>query len=135
MSDNVLLHHETTDKILKAFYHVYNTLGYGFLETVYENALAIALRKQGMRVEQQLPICVYFEGELVGEYFADVHADSKVMVEIKAADSIHPAHEAQLLNYLHATSTEVGLLLNFGPQPEFRRKLFTNERKTSLPPF
>ena len=135
MNDNVLLHQETTEKILKAYFHVYNTLGYGFLEKVYENALAIALRKQGMVADQQVPIGVFFEGELVGEYFADIRADAKVMVEIKAAESIHPAHEAQLLNYLRATSTEVGLLLNFGPKPEFRRKLFTNERKNSLPPF
>lgn len=134
MNDNALLHQETTEKILKAFFRVYNTLGYGFLEKVYENALAIALRKLGLQVEQQLPICVYFEGVLVGEYFADIHADAKVLVEIKAAEAIHPAHEAQLLNYLRATRTEVGLLLNFGPKPEFRRKLFTNERKSSLPP-
>ncbi|MCI0357475.1 MAG: GxxExxY protein [Planctomycetaceae bacterium] len=131
----MLLHQETTDKILKAFYQVTTRWATGFWKKVYENALAIALRKQGMRAEQQLPICVYFEGELVGEYFADIHADAKVMVEVKAAEAIHPAHEAQLLNYLRATSTEVGLLLNFGPKPEFRRKLFSNERKTSLPPF
>ena len=134
MNDDGLLHRETTDKILKAFFHVYNTLGHGFLEKVYENALAIALRKLGICVEQQVPISVFFEGELVGEYFADMRADRNVMVEIKAAESLHPAHEAQLLNELRATPTEVGLLLNFGHKPEFRRKLFTNDRKTSLPP-
>jgi len=134
MNDDGLLHRETTDKILRAFYHVYNTLGYGFLEKVYENAMAVALRKMGIRVEQQVPISVYFEGELVGEYFADIRADLIVMIEVKAAESIHPAHEAQLLNYLRATATEVGLLLNSSHKPEFRRKLFSNDRKASLPP-
>jgi GxxExxY protein len=128
-----LLHAEETERIIKAFYHVYNTLGYGFLEKVYENALAIALRKQGLLANQQVPIKVFFEGALVGEYFADVEINSLVIVEVKACDSIHAAHEAQLVNYLKATTIEVGLLLNFGPKPEFRRKLFTNDRKTVLP--
>jgi len=127
-----LLHADVTDQIIKAFYHVYNTLGYGFLEKVYENALAVALRKRGLLANQQMPIKVFFEGALVGEYFADVEVNTLVIVEAKACDTIHAAHEAQLVNYLKATTVEVGLLLNFGPQPEFRRKLLTNDRKSAL---
>ena len=117
----------------KAFYHVYNTLGYGFLEKVYENALAATLRKAGFEVVQQAPVKVFFEGVLVGEYFADLVVNSCIILEIKAAESIHSAHEAQLVNYLKATPIEVGLLFNFGQTPEFRRKLFTNDRKPALP--
>ena len=124
-----MLHGEVTDLILKAFYHVYNTLGYGFLEKVYENALKLTLKKWGLSVSQQQPIKVYFEGEEIGEYFADLIVVEKVIIELKAADSICPAHESQLLNYLKATDIEVGLLLNFGPKAEFRRKIFFNERK------
>lgn len=120
------LHHkDTTDKILKAFYYVYNKLGYGFLEKVYENSIAIALRRHGCKVNQQVPIKVYFEGELVGDYYADLIVNNHVIVELKASEAISEGHEAQLLNYLRATEIEVGLLLNFGPKPEFRRKVFT----------
>ncbi len=124
-----MLHAEVTDKIIKAFYHVYNTLGYGFLEKVYENALAVTLRKWRLAVVQQHQINVYFEGDLVGEYFADVLVIERVIVEIKAADALCQAHEAQLLNYLKATDIEVGLLLNFGPKAQFKRKIFSNEKK------
>jgi GxxExxY protein len=132
-TNSPLLHGDVTDQVIKAFFHVYNTLGYGFLEKVYENALATTLRNRGLLANQQIPIKVFFEGVLVGEYCADLEVDSSVIVEIKAADEIHPAHEAQLLNYLKATKSEVGLLLNFGPIPEFRRKILTNDRKSSLP--
>jgi GxxExxY protein len=125
----MLLHGDVTDRILKAFYHVYNTLGYGFLEKVYENALALTLRKAGLSVGQQVPIKVYFEDEQVGEYYADLLVQECVIVELKAGEALCDAHEAQLLNYLKATDIEVGLLLNFGPKPEFRRKVFANERK------
>jgi GxxExxY protein len=124
-----MLHAEITDKILKAFFHVYNTLGYGFLEKVYENALAMTLRKWGLDVIQQHPISVYFEGIRVGEYFADVIVVERVIVELKAAEGLCEAHEAQLLNYLKATDIEVGLLLNFGPKAQFKRKFFTNDKK------
>jgi GxxExxY protein len=124
-----MLHEEITDAIIKAFYHVYNTLGYGFLEKVYENALAVTLRKWGLTVVQQQQITVYFEGERVGEYFADLLVVERVIVEIKAVDSLCQAHEAQLLNYLKATDIEVGLLLNFGPKAQMRRKIFTNDKK------
>jgi GxxExxY protein len=125
----MLKHGDVTEKILQAFYRVYNTLGYGFLEKVYENALAIALRKVGLRVQQQAPIKVYYEDEEVGEYFADILAQECVIVEIKAVEGLCEDHQAQLLNYLKATDIEVGLLLNFGPKPEARRKVFDNERK------
>ena len=108
---------------------MYNALGYGFLEKVYENALLLELRRRGLQVEQQTPIKVYYAGQVVGEYFADLLVEGKVIVELKAAEAISPAHEAQLLNYLKATGISVGLLLNFGPRPEFRRKVFTRSPK------
>jgi len=109
-----LLHADLTERILQAFYTVYNALGYGFLEKVYENALTVELRRRGLQVEQQVPIRVYYAGEPVGEYFADLGVEGKVILELKAAEAISPAHEAQLLNYLRATGMSVGLLLNFG---------------------
>jgi GxxExxY protein len=124
-----LLHHEITEKIIKAFYTVYNSLGYGFLERVYEHAMAIELRKLGLTVLEQSPINVYYKGILVGEYFADLLVEGLVIVELKAADGIVEEHEAQLLNYLKATDIEVGLLLNFGPKPQIKRKIFTNDQK------
>ena len=122
-------HSEITDKIIAAFCKVYNTLGYGFLEKVYENAMVIELRKQGLEVVAQAPIMVSYEGEIVGEYFADLLVAKAVLVELKAAKDLVDEHEAQLLNYLKATPHEVGLLLNFGPQPQFKRKAFENARK------
>jgi GxxExxY protein len=120
-----LKHSETTGSILKAFYRVYNSLGHGFLEKVYENALVIELKAAGLLVEQQRPIIVHYEGQVVGEYFADLVVDNCVIVELKAGESLARAHEAQLLNYLRATEFEVGLLLNFGAEPEYRRKIFS----------
>jgi GxxExxY protein len=122
-----LKHQEITDKILHAFFKVvYPQLGYGFLEKVYENAMVIAL---GPGVRQQVRIPVYFQGQCVGEYFADLLVEEKVIVELKAASQLTHEHEAQLLNYLRATPYEVGLLLNFGRKPEFPRKAYNNERK------
>ncbi|HYA01779.1 MAG TPA: GxxExxY protein [Syntrophobacteria bacterium] len=118
-----------TEEIIGAFYQVYNTLGYGFLEKVYENALIIELKKAGISALPQGSITVIYEGEVVGEYLADILVDNKVIVEIKAVKRLAPEHEAQLLNYLKATDIEVGLLLNFGPQPEVRRKVFDNYKK------
>lgn len=122
--ESKLLHRELTGQILQAFYHVYNSLGEGFLEKVYENSLAHALRTKGLEVETQFPTSVIFDGVVVGEYFADLVVARTVVVEVKSADAICKAHEAQLLNYLRATRYEVGLLLNFGPKPEFRRKFY-----------
>jgi GxxExxY protein len=126
-----LKHKDITDKILHAFFKiVYPQLGHGFLEKVYENALRIALETMGLKVEQQEKIDVYFQGKIVGEYFADLLVENVVLVELKAVSRITEEHEAQLLNYLRATPCEVGLLLNFGPRPDFRRKAFDNQRKT-----
>lgn len=124
-----MLQEELTGKIINSFYKVYNTLGFGFLEKVYENALAITLRKQDFEVAQQLPIKVYFEGAVIGEYFADLIVENLVIVEMKAIEILHPQHTNQLINYLKSTKLEVGLLLNFGPEPEIVRKIFTNDRK------
>jgi len=121
------LHQELTSKIIECFYQVYNTLGYGFLEKVYENALKIELEKSGLIVERQKPIKVYYGSEVVGEYFADLLVNDQVIIELKAAETICEEHEYQLLNYLKATNIEVGLLLNFGKKPEIRRKIFTNK--------
>jgi GxxExxY protein len=109
---------------------VYPELGYGFLEKVYENALLIALRDLEMEVRPQVKIPVYFQGQVVGEYFADLLVEDAVIVELKAASQLVKEHESQLLDYLRATPYEVGLLLNFGNKPEFRRKVFDNSRKT-----
>ncbi|MHB2148452.1 GxxExxY protein [Calditrichota bacterium LG25] len=124
-----MLHEEITQKIIEAFYKVYNTLGYGFLEKVYENAMIIELGKCGFDVLQQKNIKVYYEGIVVGDYYADLIINNAVIVELKAAPSICEGHEAQLLNYLRATDIEVGMLLNFGKKAEFKRKIFTNDRK------
>ena len=123
----MLLHEEITDRIIGGFYKVYNELGYGFLEKVYENALRIELVRMGLRVDTQRPISVYYESQVVGEYFADLCVEDSVIVEVKTAEGLSRAHEAQLTNYLKATAMEVGLLLNFGPKPEFSRKIFTKE--------
>jgi len=122
----MLLHKDITDKIIKAYYNVYNTLGYGFLEKVYENAMMIELLKMGLNVQKQIPIKVFYENQLVGEYYADILVDETVIVELKAAKTLCEEHEFQLLNYLKATELEVGLLLNFGKEPQFKRKIFTN---------
>jgi GxxExxY protein len=124
-----LLHNEVTDKIIKAFYNVYNVLGYGFLEKVYENSMAIELRKLGLAAVKQQNIKVYYDAENVGEYFADLLVEDCVIVELKAAVEIVEEHEHQLLNYLKATDKEVGLLLNFGKKPQFKRKVFQNINK------
>jgi GxxExxY protein len=120
------LHSDLTSKILSSFYKVYNKLGYGFLEKVYENALKIELESEGLLVEKQKPIAVFYNEHLVGEYFADLIVDNKVILELKASEFIRDEHEFQLINYLKATEIEVGLLLNFGKKPEFKRKVFSN---------
>ncbi len=126
---NELLHKELSNKIIKCFYTVYNTLGFGFLEKVYENALMIELSKNGLKAEKQKHIKVYYENQTVGEYFADIIVDDSIILELKAAEFVVEEHELQLINYLKATEIEIGLLLNFGKNPEFKRKIFTNDRK------
>ena len=120
---------ELSEEIIRIFYKVYNKLGYGFLEKVYENAMMIDFRKSGITAASQSHIKVTYEDETVGEYFADILVGDKIIVEIKAAKSLTEDHHAQLLNYLKATDKEVGLLLNFGPNPEIKRKVFDNDRK------
>jgi GxxExxY protein len=124
-----LLHKDITDKIIKAFYKVYNELGYGFLEKVYQNALVIELTEMGLQCEKQKQIKVYYHEQMVGEYFADLIVDECVIIELKAAETLVEEHEFQLINYLKATEIEVGLLLNFGKKPQFKRKIFTNDKK------
>ncbi len=124
-----LLEQFLSNTIIGAFYNVYNKLGYGFLEKVYENALCIELTKMGLKCEQQHPIKVYYEGETVGNYVADVVVNGKIILELKAAEALCEQHEFQLINYLKATEIEVGLLLNFGKTPEFKRKVFQNKNK------
>jgi GxxExxY protein len=125
-------HSELTGKILGAFFQVHKELGYGFSEKVYEKALTILLSEIGLKVETQVHLCVYFHEQKVGEYIADMVVNDVVLLELKAAERIVDEHAAQLLNYLKATNIEVGLILNFGPIAEFRRKIYDNERKGSL---
>jgi GxxExxY protein len=122
-------HSDITERIIADFYKVYNGLGFGFLEKVYENALCIELAKSGLNPEQQCSIPVFYAGHIVGQYFADIVVAGEVLVEIKAVSKLAQEHEAQLINYLKATPFEVGLLLNFGPKAEIKRRSFENTRK------
>jgi GxxExxY protein len=124
-----LIHQGITEKIIGVFFDVYNELGYGFLESVYEQAMAIALQAAGLQVQRQVPVPVWFRGQQIGDFRCDLLVETKVLLELKAARTIEKAHEAQLLNYLKATDIEIGLLLNFGEKPQFRRLLFDNPRK------
>lgn len=124
-----MLYEEKTNKIIKAFYKVYNTLGFGFLEKVYQNALILELKKMGIHCEAEKPVKVYYEGVLVGDYRVDILVDDCILIENKAGEVLVEANELQLVNYLKATEIEIGILLNFGKKPEFRRKIFTNDRK------
>lgn len=127
-----LLHEELTNSIIKTFYEVYNELGYGFLERVYLNSLYLELKNKGFKVEAQKKIEVYYKGIEVGQYYADLIVEDLVILELKAADCIVSAFENQILNYLKGTNCEVGLLLNFGTKPEFKRKIFENSRKVRI---
>ena len=127
-----LKHEKLTGQIIKAFYDVYNLLGYGFLESVYERAMEIELKRMGLQAERQAPITVHYRERVVGEYFADLLVENAVIVELKTVKTLGKEHEAQLLNYLKSTSFEVGLLLNFGAKATFKRKVLDNERKGNL---
>ncbi|AWK07451.1 GxxExxY protein [Flavobacterium crocinum] len=124
-----LLHQELTEVIIKTFYEVYNELGYGFLERVYQNSLYLELKNKGLNVEAQKKIVVYYKGIKVGEYYADLVVEDLIILELKAADCIVAEFENQILNYLRGTDCEVGLLLNFGTKPEFRRKILKTAKK------
>lgn len=123
------LHRDLTDRIISVFYDVYNELGYGFLEKVYQNSLYIELKSRGFKVEAQKQIKVYFKGKEVGEYYADLVINDLVILELKAAETIVEEFEYQLLNYLRASPVEVGLLFNFGKSPQIKRKIFENRNK------
>jgi GxxExxY protein len=124
-----LKHFELTDSIIGVFYDVYNELGYGFLESTYAEAMVIALEQTGLKTEREVGVPVWFRGRKAGQYFADIVVDNRVILELKAARTLDKAHEAQLLHYLRATTIEVGMLLNFGLRPQFRRLHYDNERK------
>jgi GxxExxY protein len=124
-ADFRLAEQELTERIIGTFFAVYNELGYGFLESIYENALCVALCEAGLEVSRQVPFVVDFHGQVVGEYRADLIVAHRVIVEVKAITALAPAQEAQLLNYLKASGIAVGLLLNFGPKAEFRRKVLS----------
>jgi GxxExxY protein len=121
-------HQELTSLIIKCFYDVYNALGYGFLEKVYEQALKLELKKYELAVEQQKPIKVYYDNIAVGEYFADLIINDTIIIEVKASNNLCEEHELQLINYLKASDIEIGLLLNFGKKPEIKRKIFSKEQ-------
>lgn len=124
-----LLHKELTDAIINIFYEVNNGLGYGFLERVYQNALYLELKQEGFLVEAQKPIKVHYKGSVVGDFFADLVVENTIILELKACSALTEEHEIQLMNYLRATDIEVGLLMNFGRKPTFKRIIFTNDRK------
>lgn len=124
-----LLHKELTSEIIKVFYEVYNELGYGFLERVYQNALFYELQSRGFDVEAQRKITVYYKDLPVGDYFADMIVNNAIILELKACDILTKEFESQIINYLRSTKCEVGLLLNFGKKPEFIRKVFENKNK------
>jgi len=130
IEDGKLKHHEITDAIIGTFYDVYNELGYGFLESVYREAMIVTLRSKKLTVEREKSVEVYFRGAAIGQFRTDLIVDNCVIVELKSACTLEGSHEAQLLNYLKATELEVVLLLNFGPRPHFRRMILDDDRKS-----
>jgi GxxExxY protein len=124
-----MLYEEVTSKIIKAFYNVYNTLGTGFLENVYEKALLIELKEFGLKVEPQKEIEVFYKNKVVGKYRADIVVENKIIIELKAVSQILELHKAQLINYLKATNYRLGFLVNFGDKLEFKRIIFEKKNK------
>lgn len=127
-----LLHEELSSEIIKAFFNVFNTLGTGFLEKVYENAMLLELRSRGINCIAQKHVKVFYTEKQVGFYIADIIAEERIIIEIKAAENICEQHEYQLINYLRATEIEVGLLLNFGKTAQFKRKIITRNPSLSV---
>lgn len=125
-----LIEEDLTRSVIGAFYTSYNKLGYGFLEKVYVGALVIELRKRGHRVEAEVPIPVYYDGEIIGAYRVDLVIDGKLLVEVKAEERLSGVHERVLLNYLCCSTFEVGLVLSYGLEPEFKRVVHGRERKS-----
>ncbi len=132
MENERFIHTELTKEIIGAFYDVYNELGFGFLESIYEKALEKVLRDNGHKVERQFEIPVFFRNEKIGNFKADLIVDDLVIIELKAGGDLHEIHEAQILNYLRATDVEVGLLVNFGEELQFKRRVFSNSRKMNF---
>lgn len=122
---------ELTHQIIGAYYRVYNTLGHGFLESVYRNAMVIELHKEWLAVQTEEKIDVFYEDRLVGNFRADIVEEGKIIIELKAVESLHKKHEVQLVNYLRATNIEVGLRMNFGQEAKFIRRVLSNDRKKS----
>lgn len=132
-ADSGYKYSELTETIIGVFYDVYNELGFGFLESVYRNSLRLALIEKGLRVESEVPVSVFFRGVSVGDFRADLVVNEVILLELKTAEKIIPAHESQVLNYLRSTKLELGLILNFGPRPQVRRLLLDNSRKQVKP--
>ena len=126
---NGLKHRDLTQKIIGFFYEVYNELGHGFIESVYESAFEVALTSRGLSVLRQIEVPVWFRGKKIGDFTADMLVEKCVLLELKAGRALNPVHEAQLLNYLRATEIEVGMLFSFGLKPEFKRLAYDNARK------
>ncbi|MFK8005162.1 MAG: GxxExxY protein [Saprospiraceae bacterium] len=126
------LHSDLTKIIIRAAYDVFDELGFGFLESVYEKALAKVLRANGHIVDVQSAIPVFFRGEKIGDFRSDLIVDGKVIIELKASEGLRPIHIAQLINYLRATEIEVGLVINFGEELTFKRRVFTNDKKANF---
>ncbi|MCK4956250.1 MAG: GxxExxY protein [Candidatus Cloacimonetes bacterium] len=118
------LYEDLSEKIIGCFYNVFNELGFGFLESVYENALMIELNKININAIRQQPIEVLYKGQIVGDFRADIIVDNKIIIELKAVSKLSSIHEVQLVNYLKATEIKIGLLVNFGEKLEFRRRIF-----------
>jgi GxxExxY protein len=118
-------HKDLTGRLIQCVYKVHKALGFGFLENVYQNALLLELEKNGLRAVQETPIQVFYDGIIVGEYMADILVEDRIILELKSVKELHPAHEAQLVNYLKATGLEVGLLINFSDRVEIKRKVLT----------
>ena len=133
-TSTTLLHGEITQQIIVAFYEVYNELRAGFLESVYHAAMLRALTDASLQVRREVPIDVFFHGAVIGRFSADLVVEDRVVIELKCARAIAPEHEAQLIHYLRATGMEVGMLLNFGPQPQFKRLVYSNTLKRALVP-
>lgn len=125
-------HEKITEKIINAAYIVHGELGWGFLEKVYQKAMKLEMERLGLGVATETPITVYYRGEVIGDYVADLTVEDKVIAELKSVKTLNEAHEAQLLNYLKATHIEVGLLINFGGSVKIIRKVFDNSRKKHL---
>jgi len=127
--DSSYKHSALTELIIWTFYDVYNELGFGFLQSVYRNSLRLDLVEKGVEVAQEVPVAVLFRGQNVGDFRADLVVNGVILLELKTAEAVIAAHESQVINYLRATSLELGLILNFGPKPQVRRLLLDNIRK------